>query len=125
MNIKEDNMKKTFTNEQMWSYVQLASRLHETGKLAYAIAKNTRKFRSEITEYTAKLDELLVKYGTPDKGKKGRYNIGEDVRKAYEAERKEYDSIEAEVDIMQVTEDVFTGGTLTNTQMDMLMWMVQ
>ena len=118
-------MKKTFSNEEMWAYVQLAARLHETGKLAYAIARNTRKFKSELTEYTAKRDELLAKYGTPVSGKPGHYDLDSEARQQYEEELKEYSTIETEVDIMQVTEDVFSGGNLTNTQMDALMWMVQ
>ena len=118
-------MKKTFKNEEALDCVILASKLDEKGKLGYAIAKNTRKLKEEIKEYIAKRDELLKKYGTPVDGRKGDYTIDRKNRTLYDAELEEYENIEFEVELMQVSESDFVNSTLTSRQMEMLLWMIE
>ena len=113
-------MNKTFTNIEAYNAFQVLRDCRETGKLGYAIAKNMRKLQEELKEYSVTIEELTKRYGK-DIGN-GQYSISD--MGAYMAERAQYDSIDCDVDIMQVDEDTFCSGTLTNDQMYMLDWMV-
>lgn len=103
------------TNSEMWDAVQVLSGTKETGKLGYACARNLRKLLNESREYMEKRDELLKAYGE-DQGE-GKYTILPEKVAAFTAELNEYGQIEHEVDVMQVSEDVFCSGTLTTKEM--------
>lgn len=111
------------TNAEAWNRLQALKSVKETGLLGFAIAKNMRKLADELTEYDAKRNELIQKYGTPIEG--NQYQFTSENAKNYYAEMAQYDSIEIEFEPMQVSEEVFCGGTLTSDQMYVLMWMVK
>lgn len=113
----------TFTNAQMMDSLRVLSQAEETGALGFAIAKNRRKLQEEVKEYSAKYDELLAKYGT-DQGN-GAYSIPRENLAAFEAELQPIAELTAEVTPMQVSMEVFCGGTLTSQQMYVLEWMVK
>lgn len=111
------------TNDKIFSGVQVLSSLDEKGKLGYAIARNLRKLNDAGKEYFEKRDELIQKYGKPS-GNNGNYTFTEKNAKAFNKELEEYATIEHEVDVMTVSEDVFCSGTLNSQAMYALDWMV-
>ena len=111
------------TNAQMHESLQILSQAEEEGFLGYAIAKNRRKIAAELTEYLAKRDELLTKYGTPDEP--GRYTLTPDAAQQFSAELRPYADTEVEVAVIQVSAEDFCSGGLTSSQMYALDWMVK
>ena len=94
------------TNAKMWEAIQTLSSVDETGKLGYACARNLRK-----------------QYGT-DEGN-GKYTFDQEKAKEFTDAIREYAIIEHDVDIFQVSEDVFCSGSLTTKEMYALDWMVK
>lgn len=111
------------TNDKIFAGIQILEGLHETGKLGYACARNLRKLRDAGKEFMDKRDELIMKYG--EEMEDGRYTIPADKIPALNAEISEYSEIEHEVDIMQVSPDVFCSGSLDSQAMYKLDWMVE
>ena len=95
----------------------------ETGILGFAIAKNMRKMANELVEYDNKRNELIQQYGVKTEGNQYQFTA-ENAKKFYD-EMAQYDEVEIEFEPMQVSEEVFCGGTLTSDQMYALMWMVK
>lgn len=116
-------MKKIFTNEQMYESASVMSQVEETGMLGYAIAKNRRKLIDEVKEYDTKRTELLKKYGK-DSGD-GRFELSSSDHFLFIEEITPFSSLTSEIDVVTVSLDVFTGGTLTSQQMFVLDWMVE
>lgn len=112
------------TNNEAFESLTALAKVTEKGKLGYAIAKNRRKLKDELKEYNEKRDELLKEYGRPGK-KPGIFEFTEENARKFQNAIAEYDSIECEVNIMTVPEDVFISGTLTSQQMYDLDWMVE
>ena len=110
------------TNLEAYNMVQMMTEMNETGRLGYAIAKNMRKLSEEITEYSQKRDELIMKYGEQDGD---RYRIPPEKAADFLSELSEYDGIEFEYAPHQVSEDDFCAGSLTSAQMYRLDWMVR
>ena len=110
-----------FKNVDAFAAFNVMKGLHETGKLGYAIAKNMRKISAELKEYVDTIDGIAKRMGR--EVEPGKYKVDDMI--AYAEERKQYDNIECNIDVMQVDEDVFTGGTLTSDQMYVLDWMVK
>ena len=111
------------SNSEMWDALQVLSQTKETGKLGYACARNLRKLLEESREYMETRDTLLRKYGA-DQGN-GKYNIPPEKVADFTSELNEYGKIEHEVDVMQVSEDVFCSGSFTTKEMYTLSWMVK
>ncbi len=112
----------TFTNGEAFNSVQLLEGLKETGKLGYAIAKNLRRLKDELTEFYTKREELVHKYGTASDD--GSYTIPKENVGAFVDELQEYGNMTFEYSPCKVSEDVFCGGNLTSDQMYVLDWMV-
>lgn len=118
-------MTEKMTNAQMGQTLELLSKLHETGKLGYAIARNTRKITDAAKEYLEMQSQLFQKYGTVGEDGKTATIKGQDNIKAFTEEMGDIPQIEHEVEIFKVSEDVFTSGGLTSNQMMGLLWMVE
>lgn len=116
-------MKMKMTNEQMYDRVVVLSALNEKGKLGYAIARNRRKLENEIVEYSKLRSEALTKYGSPIEGT-STYVVSGENRVKYNEELAQYNDIETEVDVMQVSIDEFLSGNLDSNQMYALDWIV-
>lgn len=110
------------TNEQMWESINALSSVKETGKLGYACARNLRRLIDACTEYIEVRDRLMAEYGK-DEGD-GKFAFAPDKAKQFREAIQEYSAIEHEVDVFQVSEDVFTSGGLTTREMYTLEWMV-
>lgn len=111
------------TNDKIFAGIQILEGLHETGKLGYACARNLRKLRDAGKEFIDKRDELIMKYG--EEQDNGKFIIPHEKISALNAEISEYSEIEHEVDIMQVSPDVFCSGSLDSQAMYKLDWMVE
>lgn len=114
------------TNQNIMDSVQVLSQAtQEKGLLGYAIAVNTRKLTDlpEMEAYSKKRDELLAEYGE-DAGD-GRYNFTAEAAAAFREALQPYADIETDVQVMQVTPEVFYSGGLTSAQMFALNWMVK
>lgn len=110
-------------NKQMLDSLTILSKAEEKGMLGYAIARNRQKLMAEVQEYSKMRDELLKEHGT-DVGN-GQFQLQPDQAiKFYEA-LKPYDELEVDVQIMQVTPEVFCSGNLTSSMMFALDWMVK
>lgn len=112
-----------FTNSVMFESIQTLSAVKETGKLGYACARNLRRLLDACREYMEVRDRLLKQYGIDQGG--GQYTFEPEGARGFAAELQEYAAIEHEVDVMQVTEDVFCSGGLTTKEMFALAWMVK
>ena len=112
-----------FTNKDALNSYALMTGLNEHGKLGFVIAKNMRKFESELQEYFRVRDEALQKYGTLNEN--GMYSIAEDNFTAYCEEMNEYDGIVCDIPVTQVDEETFCSGGLGSKEMYILDWMVQ
>ena len=113
------------TNAKMWESIQTLSAVDETGKLGYACARNLRKLMDACKEYMEVRDRLMMQYGTPDPEGNGKYTFDQEKAKEFSDALREYAVIEHEVDIFQVSEDVFCSGNLTTKEMYALDWMVK
>jgi hypothetical protein len=111
------------SNEQMWEGIQALSCVKETGKLGYACARNLRRLMDACKEYIEVRDRLMMEYGKDEGG--GKFTFEPDKAKAFSEAIREYSIIEHEVDVFQVSEDVFCGGGLTTREMYTLDWMVK
>ena len=111
------------TNAKMWEGIQILSTVDETGKLGYACARNLRKLMDACKEYMEVRDNLMMQYGT-DEGN-GKYTFDPEKAKEFTNAIQEYAVIEHDVDIFQVSEDVFCSGNLTTKEMYALDWMVK
>lgn len=110
-------------NKQMFDSLMILSQAEEKGMLGYAIARNRQKLVSEVQEYTKKRDELLKEYGT-DVGN-GQFQLQPDQAERFFEALKPYDELEVDVQVMQVTPEVFCSGNLTSPMMYTLDWMVK
>ncbi len=99
-------MKKTFKTIDADSILQVLRKVaHETsGVVGYAIAKNMRMFDDALTEYTNIKNELIKKYG--DQNDKGDWFIANGTLgyANFSREIKEYNDIEIDIDVMQITQ---------------------
>lgn len=111
------------TNGTMWDSIQVLTETQEKGKLGYACARNLRKLMDAAKEYMQTRDRLLKEFGD-DQGN-GKYGFAPDQAKAFSEALKEYSEIEHDVDVMTVSEQVFTSGNLTTKEMFRLSWMVE
>ena len=110
-------------NKQMFDSLMILSQAEEKGMLGYAIARNRQKLMSEVQEYTKKRDELLKEHGT-DVGN-GQFQLQPDQAERFFEALKPYDELEVDVQVMQVTPEVFCSGNLTSQMMFTLDWMVK
>ena len=111
------------THAELYESLDVLAKAEETGMLGYAISVNRRKITAEVKEYVDKRDELLRKHGT-DQGN-GQFSLTPDAAVAFFKELEPYGNVTAEIDLMQVTPEVFCGGKLTSQQMFTLGWMVK
>lgn len=111
------------TNAQMFDSLLVLNQVEEKGVLGFAIAQNRRKLSEELKEYAQKRDELLKEYGT-DEGD-GRFTITTEKVPAFSAALRPFAEMTADVNVRQVSEEVFCSGSLTSSQMMVLDWMVQ
>ncbi len=111
------------TNNQMYQALVTMSKLSEKGKLGFAIAKNSRVFKEELAEYMSARDEAMRKYGK-DNGD-GTFKFEPDALNQFLAEMQPLDDIEVNAPVVYVTEDDIVNSTLTNQQMEALLWMVK
>lgn len=109
-------------NAQMFESAVVLSQCEEKGMLGYAIARNRQKLIPEIQEYSKKRDELLAKYGENIGGNQFQL-ISENAAKFYE-ELRPYSELTTDVQVMQISPEVFCSGNLTSSQMYTLDWMV-
>ena len=96
--------------------------MKETGKLGYAIARNLRKLKSELTEFYSTREELIKKYGTENDD--GSYTLPKENIGAFVSELNEYGDMSFEYAPCYVSVDELCGGNLTSDQMYVLDWMV-
>ena len=114
---------KTMTNAQMWESIQTLTGINnETGKLGYACARNLRKLMDACKEYMEIRDRLMMEYGTSEGN--GKFTFTPEKAQLFTEAIKEYALIEHDVDVYQVSEDVFCSGKLTSKEMYALGWMV-
>ena len=111
------------TNREMWESIQTLLSVEEKGKLGYACSRNLRKLMGECREYMEISDDLLRTHGTDQGG--GRFTLSPEAAEKVSSELSQYDSIEHEVDVMTVSEDIFCNGNLTSKQMYVLSWMAE
>lgn len=112
----------TMTNGEAFNSVQILETLRETGKLGYAVAKNLRRLKDELTEFYAKREELIRKYGSENED--GSFAIPKEAVTPFISEFREYESMLFEYSPCKISEDVFCSGNLTSDQMYALDWMV-
>jgi len=112
----------TMKNGEAYQSLGILISLKETGRLGFAIAKNSRKLMDELVEYSAKRDELIQKYGD-DLGN-GSFKLSPENAIKYDKEIAQYNTMDFEFTPTTVTEDDFTHSNLTSDQMYALMWMV-
>jgi hypothetical protein len=111
------------TNAQIFDSLLVLNQAEETGVLGFAIAQNRRKLGEELKEYAAKRDELLKEYGKDEGG--GKFRLDTDAIPAFSAALRPYAEMTADVNVRQVSEEVFCSGKLTSSQMYALSWMVE
>lgn len=112
-----------FTNEKAFENVEVLSKLDEKGMLGYAISRNRHKLTAELQDYFSKRDELLKEHGK-DIGQ-GRFELQPEDAAAFVSELRPFNELTVDVDVMQITPDVFYSGNLTSSQMFILDWMVK
>ncbi len=111
------------TNKTIWEGIQTLGAVSEKGKLGYACARNMRKLLDAGKEFMDTRDQFLQEYG--DDAGNGKYNFPPEKAEAFANAIREYEEIEHDVDVYQVSEDVFTSGNLTSKHMYSLAWMVK
>lgn len=120
-----------FKNIEMEQMVKaLEPLLDRTDIIGYVAARNTRILRTETTEYASLRDELVCKYGEPEKDENGRdtgrYALAFNSPnwKDYEKEVTEWAMVEHEVNLMKLKpEDII--GKLSGSQILKLEWMIE
>jgi len=110
-------------NATMWESIQTLMGTQETGKLGYACARNLRKLMGECREYMEVRDRLMTEYGNSEGN--GKFSFDEEKGKAFADAIREFAVIEHDVDVFQVSEEVFCSGNLTTKEMYALAWMVK
>ena len=111
------------TNDQAYASYEILLSLKESGKLGFAIAKNTRKLESELKEFIEKRKELFLKYGS--KNDDGSLAIETNRIKDFLNDFDAYASMEFEFQPQLVDQETFCSGSLTSDQMYVLDWMVK
>lgn len=110
-------------NKQMFDSLMVLSQAEEKGVLGYAIARNRQKLMAEVQHYSKMRDELLKEHGT-DVGN-GQFQLQPNQAEKFFEALKPYDELEVDVQVMQVTLEVFCSGNLTSSMMVTLDWMVK
>lgn len=124
-------MARAFKNIEMERMIaQLEPLLGLSDLLGYAAARNTRILMDETTEYRDLRQNLVMEYGTPEKGddgnETGRYELRFDSPNwpAYEKEISEWAMLEHEPDIYKIPAKSVIG-QLTGQKMLDLEWMLE
>lgn len=124
-------MGKAFKNIEMEQMVaQLEPLLGRNDLIGYAAACNTRILMDETTEYRDLRHDLVMEYGTPEKGddgnETGRYELRFDSPSwpAYEKEITEWAMLEHEPDVYKIPAKSAIG-QLTGKEMLDLEWMLE
>lgn len=113
-------MKKTLKNSEMDLMLrQLKPVLSQRNRIGYAAARNYRILSEALTEYNQFKDELIEKYGEPDKGEDGTefptisIKIGSPNFRSFCDEMVVYNNMEHEVELMTIkyedTIDILSG----------------
>lgn len=115
-------MKKTFKAIELEGIAKVLNKImpKTKGILGYAIARNYRVFKENLIEYENCSNEIVKKYGKNDG--KGNFVIdkkSDNFEKALK-ELDEYNSIDVEVDVMQVDVETLTNSDLTSDVMFVL-----
>ena len=90
---------------------QLEPILVQRNRIGYAAARNYRVLSGALTEYNQFKNELIEKYGTPDKADDGTelptasIKIGSPQFKSFCDEMAQYNNVEQEVELMTVKYD--------------------
>lgn len=85
---------------------QLEPVLEQRNRIGYLAARNYRVLSDALTEYNQFRNELIKKYGTPDKTEEGielptaSIKVGSPEFKAFRDEMATYSNIEQEVELM-------------------------
>lgn len=122
-------MKKTLKNLQMETMLrQLKPVLALRDKVGYAAARNYRRLSESLTEYVAFKNELIEKYGEPEKDEDGHeffsIKITSPNFKSFCDELAPLGEIEQEVEIMTLNyEDAI--GSLTGEELLGVDWMFE
>lgn len=109
-------MKVTMTNFEIEAAINLLGSLEETGVLGYAIAKNLRTLKAETIEYQDTCLAWIKEHGDHKKDGTVTYSPAE-MREAL----RDIGNLPLEVNVFQVSLDVFTSGNLNSRQMEALM----
>lgn len=124
-------MGKAFKNIEMEQMIaQLEPLLGRNDLIGYAAARNTRILMDETTEYRDLRHDLVMEYGTPEKGddgnETGRYELRFDSPSwpAYEKEIAEWAMLEHEPDVYKIPAKSAIG-QLTGKEMLDLEWMLE
>lgn len=124
-------MGKAFKNIEMEQMIaQLEPLLSRNDLIGYAAARNTRILMDETTEYRDLRHDLVMEYGTPEKGddgnETGRYELRFDSPSwpAYEKEITEWAMLEHEPDVYKIPAKSAIG-QLTGKEMLDLEWMLE
>ena len=124
-------MSKAFKNIEMEQMIaQLEPLLGRNDLIGYAAARNTRILMDETTEYRDLRHDLVMEYGTPEKGddgnETGRYELRFDSPNwpAYEKEITEWAMLEHEPDVYKIPAKSAIG-QLTGKEMLDLEWMLE
>lgn len=124
-------MGKAFKNIEMEQMIaQLEPLLGRNDLIGYAAARNTRILMDETTEYRDLRHDLVMEYGTPEKGddgnETGRYELRFDSPRwpAYEKEITEWAMLEHEPDVYKIPAKSAIG-QLTGKEMLDLEWMLE
>ena len=91
--------------------------------VGYACARNLRKLMDECKEYMEIRDRLMMEHGKSEGD--GKFTFDPENGKAFAEAIREYAVIEHDVDVFQVSEEVFCSGNLTTREMYALAWMVK
>ncbi len=108
----------------------LAPVLSQRNRIGYAAARNCRVLSDSLTEYNRFKNELIEKYGEPDKAEDGTelptisIKIGSKAFKLFRDEMAPYDNMEHEVELMTVKyEDVID--VLSGAEIVGIDWMLE
>lgn len=99
-------------------------------KIGYVAARNTRLLMTETTEYYKIRDELIMKYGEPDRDEEGNelqtvsIGIGSEAYRKFDEAIKEYANIEHDVPVMKMRYDEVVG-ILSGEEILMIDWMLE
>lgn len=115
-------MKKTFTNIDADAILQMLRKVStETrGVVGFAVARNMRYFEQSLTEYTNIKNELIKKNG--QENDKGDWFIAPntDGYANFSREIQQYNKIEIDIEVMQVTQQELIDSGLTGDAMFVL-----